>query len=136
MKMKEFGPRGGGRVPGAPPLDPPMASIPFAPPSPRDILSPSGFLRRERWNLILPSHIIVIVDRQREMEKDTIKTHCKKNPRKKLRRNPFDDLLPDQCKDVFKAFGWENIKYCGCFGKFHNLLSIAQSRFLREEHSH
>ena len=25
MKMKEFGPQGGARVPGAPPLDPPMA---------------------------------------------------------------------------------------------------------------
>ena len=24
MKMKEFGPKGGGRVPGPPPLDPPM----------------------------------------------------------------------------------------------------------------
>ena len=47
------------------------------------------------------------------MEKDTITTYGKKNPRKKLRRNPFDDLLPDQCKDVFKVFGWENIKYPG-----------------------
>ena len=27
MKMKEFGPPGGARVPGTPPLDPPMVTV-------------------------------------------------------------------------------------------------------------
>ena len=51
------------------------------------------------------------------MENDTIKTYCKRNPRKELRRNPFDDLLPDQRKDVLKVFGWENTKHAGDFWK-------------------
>ena len=70
------------------------------------------------------------------MEKDTIKTYCKRNPRKKLRRNPFDDLLPDQCKDVLKVFGWENIKHAGDFERVRNLLSISQFVSSRRTASH